>query len=239
MSNLKIIQLLPELNIGGVERGTKDFSKVLVDKGHKSVVISNGGAFEKDIVNDGGKHITLPIHKKKLSSLFLSKQLKSIYEHEKPDIVHVRSRMPAWINFLAFKKMSIKPLLVSTFHGLYSTPFYSQVMAKVDHTIAISNTVKNYIVDTYKISEKMITTIPRGCDANTFNKESAPDNWITKWYEEYPQTSNKIILTLPTRISKWKGVDSFIELVSKLDGEKFHGLIVALHLIQRRDTLRA
>ena len=226
MSNLKVVQLLPELNIGGVERGTKDFSKALVEQGHKSIVISNGGAFEKDIINDGGKHITLPIHKKKLSSLFLSKQLKSIYEHEKPDIVHVRSRMPAWINFLAFKKMSIKPLLVSTFHGLYSTPFYSQVMAKVDHTIAISNTVKNYIVDTYKISEKMITTIPRGCDANTFNKESAPDSWITKWYEEYPQTSNKIILTLPTRISKWKGVDSFIELVSKLDGEKFHGLIV-------------
>ena len=82
MSNLKIIQLLPELNIGGVERGTKDFSKVLVDKGHKSVVISNGGAFEKDIVNDGGKHITLPIHKKKLSSLFLSKQLKSFHVHK-------------------------------------------------------------------------------------------------------------------------------------------------------------
>ena len=137
MSNLKIIQLLPELNIGGVERGTKDFSKVLIDQGHKSIVISNGGIFEKDIINDGGKHIKLPIHKKNLSSLFLSKQLKSIYEDEMPDIVHVRSRMPAWINFLAFKKMPIKPILVSTFHGLYSTPIYSKVMAKVNHTIAI------------------------------------------------------------------------------------------------------
>ena len=226
MSNLKIIQLLPELNIGGVERGTKDFSKALIDKGHKSIVISNGGIFEKDIVNDGGEHIKLPIHKKNPYSLFLSKQLKLIYEREKPDIVHVRSRMPAWINFLAFKKMSSKPLLVSTFHGLYSTPFYSQVMAQVDHTIAISNTVKNYIIDTYNVSESKITTIPRGCDANTFNRESAPDDWIDKWYKEFPQTNNKIILTLPTRISKWKGVDSFIELLAKLDGKKFHGLIV-------------
>ena len=75
MSNLKIIQLLPELNIGGVERGTKDFSKVLIDQGHKSIVISNGGIFEKDIINDGGKHIKLPIHKKNLSSLFLSKKV--------------------------------------------------------------------------------------------------------------------------------------------------------------------
>ena len=108
MSSLKIIQLLPELNIGGVERGTKDFSKVLIDQGHKSIVISNGGIFEKDIINDGGKHIKLPIHKKNPSSLFLSKKLKSIYEDEMPDIVHVRSRMPAWINYLAFKKMKRK-----------------------------------------------------------------------------------------------------------------------------------
>ena len=99
-------------------------------------------------------------------------------------------------------------------------------MAQVDHTIAISNTVKNYIIDTYNVSESKITTIPRGCDSNTFNRESAPDAWIDKWYKEFPQTTNKIILTLPTRISKWKGVDSFIELLAKLDGKKFHGLIV-------------
>ena len=152
MSNLKVIQLLPELNIGGVERGTKDFSKALIEKGHKSIVISNGGIFENDIVENGGKHIKLPVHKKSLFSFFLSKKLKKIYEHEKPDIVHVRSRMPAWINYFAIKKLTYKPILISTFHGLYSTPLYSQIMSKVDHTIAISKTVKNYIISTYKIS---------------------------------------------------------------------------------------
>ena len=64
MNKLKVIQLLPELNVGGVERGTCDFSKALVKNGHKSVVISNGGIYEKDIINHGGKHINLPIHKK-------------------------------------------------------------------------------------------------------------------------------------------------------------------------------
>ena len=64
MSKLKVIQLLPELNFGGVERGTKDMSKALVDNGHESIVISNGGIFEKDVINDGAKHIRLPIHKK-------------------------------------------------------------------------------------------------------------------------------------------------------------------------------
>ena len=132
MNKLKVIQLLPELNVGGVERGTCDFSNALVKNGHKSVVISNGGIYEKDIINHGGKHINLPIHKKSLFSLLLSKKLKNIYEEEKPDVVHIRSRMPAWINYYAFKKLSDKPLLISTFHGLYSTPIYSQVMSKVD-----------------------------------------------------------------------------------------------------------
>lgn len=226
MNNLKIIQLLPELNIGGVERGVKDFSKVLIDRGHESIVISNGGIFEKNIIDNGGKHIKIPVHKKSLFSFSLSKKLKLIYEEEKPDIVHIRSRMPAWINYFAFKKLKNKPLLISTFHGLYSTPIYSQIMSKVDHMIAISETVKRYITNTYNISEDSITTIPRGCDIKQFNKEALSNEWIEDWFNEYPQTKNRIILTLPTRVSKWKGLDGFLELLSKLDNKKFHGLIV-------------
>ena len=78
MSKFKVIQLLPELNIGGVERGTKDFSKVLVERGHDSLVISNGGIFEKDIIEDGGKHINLPIHKKSLFSIRYASDLRDI-----------------------------------------------------------------------------------------------------------------------------------------------------------------
>jgi len=226
MSKLKVIQLLPELNIGGVERGTKDFSSALVQRGYESIVISNGGIFENDIIKDGARHIKIPIHKKSLFSLLLSKKLRSIYEVEKPDIVHVRSRMPAWINFYAFKGLLKKPVLISTFHGLYSTPVYSQVMSKVDHMIAISNTVKEYIIDTYNVSNQKISVIPRGCDMNHFNKDNVDIEWTEKWFREFPQTKNKIILTLPTRISKWKGVDSFIELISRMDGNVFHGLVV-------------
>lgn len=226
MSNLKVIQLLPELNFGGVERGVKDFSKALVDRGHQSIVISNGGLLQEEIENNGAKHINLPIHKKRISSLFLASQLKEIYEKEKPDIVHIRSRMPAWINFFAFKKLKKRPLLISTFHGLYSTPIYSQVMSKVDHTISISNTVKNYIQSTYKMTDDQITIIPRGCDSDQFNKEGIEESWLSKWYEEFPQTQGKKILTLPTRITKWKGVDSFIDLVESLDDDDLHALVV-------------
>jgi glycosyltransferase involved in cell wall biosynthesis len=226
MSKLKVVQLLPELNIGGVERGTKDFSEALVQRGHKSIVISNGGLFEQDIINAGGIHLKLPIHKKNPISFLQAKELARIYKEYEPDIVHVRSRMPAWINYYAFKKLDKKPILVSTFHGLYSTPIYSKVMARVDHTIAISKTVRDYIKNTYSVEDKNITIIPRGCDPLLFNKTKPDINWLNSWYEEFPQTKNKIILTLPTRISKWKGVDSFIDLISDINNDSFHALVV-------------
>ena len=226
MNNLKVIQLLPELNFGGVERGVKDFSKALVERGHQSIVISNGGLLQEEIETNGAKHINLAIHKKRISSLLLAFKLRDIYEKENPDIVHVRSRMPAWINFLAFKKLKKRPLLISTFHGLYSTPIYSQVMSKVDHTISISNTVKDYIQSTYKMTDDQITIIPRGCDSDQFNKEPLEQSWLNSWYKEYPQTKGKKILTLPTRITKWKGVDSFIDLVESLNDDNLHALVV-------------
>ena len=226
MSKLKVVQLLPELNIGGVERGTKDFSEALVQRGHQSIVISNGGLFEQDIINAGGIHLKLPIHKKNPISFLQAKELARIYKEYEPDIVHVRSRMPAWINYYAFKKLDKKPILVSTFHGLYSTPIYSKVMAKVDHTIAISKTVRDYIKNTYSVEDKNITIIPRGCDPLLFNKIKPNINWLNDWYEEFPQTENKIILTLPTRISQWKGVDSFIDLIANINNDAFHALVV-------------
>jgi glycosyltransferase involved in cell wall biosynthesis len=226
MNKLKVVQLLPELNIGGVERGTKDFSEALVQRGHKSIVISNGGLFEQDIINAGGIHLKLPIHKKNPISFLQVKELVRVYKEYEPDIVHIRSRMPAWINYYAFKKLDKKPILISTFHGLYSTPIYSQVMAKVDHTIAISKTVRDYIKNTYSVEDKNITIIPRGCDPLLFNKTKPDINWLNSWYEEFPQTKNKIILTLPTRISKWKGVDSFIDLISDINNDSFHALVV-------------
>jgi glycosyltransferase involved in cell wall biosynthesis len=237
MNKLKVIQILPELNIGGVERGTKDFSRALVDKGHDSIVISNGGIYEQDIRRDGGTHINLPVHKKSLYSIFLSSQLAKIYEEHQPDIVHVRSRMPAWINFFAFKKLKKKPVLVSTFHGLYSTPIYSQVMSKVDHIIAISKVVRDYIVETYNIDNSKITIIPRGCDPKVFNMGSPNTEWLERWYKEFPETKGKIILTLPTRISQWKGVDSFIELIASIKDTNFHALVVGPTSIKKQRYL--
>ena len=151
---MKVIQLLPELKIGGVERGTLDLSQHLSKLGHESAVISNGGSLVSLLDQHGAKHFNLPIAKKNLKALSQIKNLRNIYAEFQPDIVHVRSRFPAWINYFALRKLkSAKPIVVSTFHGLYSKPFYSKSMSYADEIIAISQTVQDYIQANYSVDE--------------------------------------------------------------------------------------
>ena len=222
---MKVLQILPQLNIGGVERGTLDLSKALIQKGHESFVISGGGILVDELILCGAKHYEIPLHIKSLRSLSLAKSLSETISSIDPDIVHVRSRMPAWVNFRAFKMLQKKPILVSTFHGLYSFPIYSKVMSFVDHSIAISKTVENYILENYKLNKNDITVIPRGCDPIEFNKDEINPDDKAKIINEFPQIVGKKVLTIPGRITKWKGVAEFIELLSLLD-DNYHGLIV-------------
>lgn len=224
---MKILQILPELNIGGVERGVCDLSKALVEQGHQSFVISNGGKLESSLVASGGKHISMPVHIKRFKTLKLAKELYEVILDVNPDIIHVRSRMPAWVTYHALKKFkNNKPVHVSTFHGLYSFPIYSKVMANVDHIISISNTVEDYIKTTYKVPDEKITVIPRGCDLSEFNQEPLHQSWKDEWYKEFPQTLNKKIIMLPARITKWKGVDDFINLINLINDESIHAIVV-------------
>jgi len=222
---MKVLQILPQLNIGGVERGTLDLSKALIQNGHDAFVISGGGILVNELEKSGATHYEMPVHIKSLKTLFLAKKLSEKILSINPDIVHVRSRMPAWVNYRAFKKLQNKPVLVSTFHGLYSFPIYSKVMSFVDHTIAISNTVESYIIQNYDLEKKDITIIPRGCDPNTFNNVSIDPKEKDDLLNEFPQIKGKKVLTIPGRITKWKGIAEFIQLMSLLDNS-YHGLVV-------------
>jgi glycosyltransferase involved in cell wall biosynthesis len=169
----------------------------------------------------------MPVHIKRFKTLKLAKELYEVILDVNPDIIHVRSRMPAWVTYHALKKFkNNKPVHVSTFHGLYSFPIYSKVMANVDHIISISNTVEDYIKTTYKVPDEKITVIPRGCDLSEFNQEPLDQSWKDEWYKEFPQTLNKKIIMLPARITKWKGVDDFINLINLINDETIHGIVV-------------
>lgn len=228
MRKLKIVQILPSLNTGGVERGVLDFNKYLVDKGHNSYVISNGGRQVKNLVEDGGEHIHLQVSKKSFLTLMQAKKLANIINQISPDIVHIRSRIPAWV--LQLSKFFIKnprPIIFSTFHGLYSTPFYSRIMASFDNVIAISKTVEKYINENY---ERHLKSPPkliyRGSDKEYFTSKFRPkDSYLESFFTKFPYLKNKKILSFPGRLSSWKGQESFLKLLSELSSD-YAGIIV-------------
>lgn len=227
---LKIVQVLPALNSGGVERGTVELARELVRGGHTSVVISFGGRMVDGLVAEGSEHITFPVHRKSLWSLLQVRAMRRLLESLAADVVHVRSRAPAWIVWLAWRRMNpaTRPRLVSTFHGMYSVNFYSAVMARAEHLIAISNCVKSYITTNYKADESRITLIPRGLDPAAFNHDACTPAWKKALFQQYPQLKNKHIILMPGRLTRWKGQEAFLQMMSRLTQlrQDCHGVVV-------------
>jgi len=228
---LTVVQILPALDSGGVERGTLEVGAHLSANGHCSIVISAGGRMVNQLETEGTEHFTWPIGKKSLLTLKLVRQLRQFLEKEKVDIVHVRSRLPAWIAYLAWIEMNPKtrPAFVTTVHGPYSVSAYSEVMTKGERVIVISEMIREYVTSQYKTKPEKLRLVYRGVDANDFPLGFQPSKaWLKEWYQAYPQTKDKKILVLPARITQWKGQADFIELVAQLKKHNvhFHALIV-------------
>ncbi|WP_444892196.1 glycosyltransferase family 4 protein [Microbulbifer sp. TRSA001] len=229
---MKIMQLLPALNSGGVERGTVDLARFLVAEGHQSVVISSGGAMVEQLKAEGSSHIALPIHKKSLFSLLQVRPLREIISREKPDILHVRSRVPAWLTYLAWRKLDPveRPRLVSTAHGLYSINRYSAIMAQTEQVIAISECVNNYLLENYaEYLQRPPQIVYRGVDTDEFKPNTyPPETWYQQIHQEFPELAGKCWLLLPGRLTRWKGQEDFIDLIHQLIKSRtdIHGVIL-------------
>ena len=229
---MKVVQILPELKAGGVERGTLEVGKYLVSQGHESIVISNGGRLVARLEAEGSRHITLPVQNKRFGSLKQVKILRSLFEEERPDIIHLRSRLPAWLAYLAWRKMEplSRPRLVTTVHGFYSVNAYSRIMTRGEQVICVSNSIKDYVRKNYPdVPENKLTVIHRGVDPAMFPYGFQPTaNWLKKWQQQYPQLEGKYVITLPGRITRWKGQLDFIRVIAGLKKKEIpvHGLIV-------------
>lgn len=227
---LKIVQVLPALNEGGVERGTVEFAREIVKQGHTSIVISSGGRMVERLQQEGSRHITLPVHKKSLTSLLQVRPMRTLLAELQPDIVHVRSRIPAWIVWLAWRRMPPRnrPGLVSTFHGMYSVNRYSAIMGKAERVIAISDSVLRYIMDNYPVDPGKITRIFRGLDRSAFHKDACTPAWRDALFQQYPQLRDKHLILMPGRLSRWKGQEAFIAMMAELIklNPQCHGVVV-------------
>lgn len=227
---MRILQALPALHSGGVERGTVEFSAELIRQGHESFVVSNGGPLAEQIRGQGSTHIHMPIHRKSPASFGQILPMRKLLLDLKPDIVHVRSRMPAWIIYLALRSIAPaeRPGIVSTFHGMYSVNPYSAIMTRADHIIAVSNCVRNYVLEHFRVPEDKLTVIQRGVDLASFHNRSLNTQWREQLYSRFPQLEGKRIVMMPGRISRWKGQLDFLAMMQRLvqDRPDCHGIIV-------------
>ncbi|MCK5082900.1 MAG: glycosyltransferase, partial [Candidatus Omnitrophica bacterium] len=164
---MNILQVIPELNVGGVETGTVDFAKYLVQHGHKAVVVSNGGELVPGLESLGACHYSLPVHKKSLWTMLENvKALRDVIRREKIDIVHARSRVPAWIAYFACRKT--KASFITTCHGHYKNRFFSQVMGWSKFVIVPSKVIGRHMIDNFNVLSRSIRCIPRSVDLERF-----------------------------------------------------------------------
>jgi len=229
---MKVVQVLPNLEGGGVEKGTLEIAQALVQAEHESIVISAGGRMVSQLNQEGSQHIEWDLGKKSLFTFRHIWAVRRWLRQEQPDILHLRSRMPAWIMWLAWRGLpeNVRPHLVTTVHGLYSVSKYSAIMCKGERIIAVSETVQNYIQNNYPATDSSrIERIYRGVDPAEFPYGyQVPTEWSAQWQQDFPQLKNKKTLTLPGRLTRLKGHHDFIDLIIKLKntGQAIHGLIV-------------
>ena len=236
-SNLKVLQVIPRLGYGGAETGCYDIAHYLPENGCKSFIVTSGGELTKFIDKKKVKLIKLPVQSKNpLIILFNSIVLIFIIFFNNIDIIHARSRAPAWSCFFAAKVTGRK--LVTTFHGTYNfnnkiKKFYNSIMVKSNLVIAGSNFIFSHIKNNYSdylnIKNKLLV-IFRGINVDYFDPTTKTDTEENQLKKSWEINENKKIILLPGRLTSWKGQELFLEAVNlvniQLGYEAFYAVIL-------------
>ncbi|MGD2278882.1 MAG: lipopolysaccharide heptosyltransferase II [Candidatus Omnitrophota bacterium] len=165
---MNILQLVPKLNIGGVEKSTIEIARHLALNGHKAVVVSGGGRLERDLAAIGARHYNLPVGRKNPFSMVYSYfKLRQVIKRESIDIVHARSRIPALVGYFAAR--STKRTFITTAHGHYKKHLISRVMGWGKVVIVASEMMARHMKDNFGVSPEKMVIIPRGVDLNRFS----------------------------------------------------------------------
>lgn len=218
MRRLTVIQALPALHGGGVERGTLELAAALVAAGHRSIVVSAGGSLAADLVAGGSEHIQLALGQKSPLVWRQVRPLAALIDRLRPDVVHVRSRLPAWITSFALKRTVHRPATVTTLHGLNSVSRYSAIMTRADAVIAVSNACRDYWLGHYpSLDPSRVRVIYRGVDPAIFRPDCRPDPvWQAQFRTDHSIAPQAPIICLPGRLTRSKGHGDLIACLPRL-----------------------
>lgn len=200
--------------------------------GHRVTVVAADGPLGNRVKTAGADLLNWPIGRKRLGTLRYIRQLRCWLSENQVDIVHVHSRLPAWICYLALRKLPVdkRPVFITSVHGQYSVSSYSAIMARGDLVVAVSNHIRDYTLRNYLPADSpQLHMIYGGTSRDDFPYGYQPsEEWRQNTYAEFPELKNKRILLLPGRLSRYKGHATFIEMLVKLQSsfDDIHGVIL-------------
>jgi glycosyltransferase involved in cell wall biosynthesis len=225
-----VLQVIPSLVSGGAERGTVEMAAALVAAGWTAYVASSGGPMERQLARAGAHHVKLPLASKNPLRIWLNARiLKNIIRRHRIDIVHARSRAPAWSAWLAAR--ATRRHFVTTFHNAYDTDlplkrWYNSVMARGERVIAISQFVGEHAAATYGIGPERLRIIPRGVDLAVFDPQRVRGDRVAALARQWRVPDDVKIVMLPGRLTRWKGGLDFVEAMARLERRDLCCLLV-------------
>lgn len=217
-----MVQLLPALDSGGVERSTLEHAAALVAAGHRSIVVSAGGRLLPILRKAGSEHVELDIGRKTLLSLGKVLALRRLFSRVKPDIVLARSRLPAWLGWLALRGwIGRKPHFLTAVHGLNSAGSYSSILTRGERVLCVSETVRAHVFKHWPGTDpRRISVIGHGIDPDEFPRGLDGDAaWHERLCSEHPALRGSHLLLMPGRGSRSKGHDHALALLASLRGQ--------------------
>lgn len=231
---LTVVQLLPALDTGGVERSTLEIAAALLDAGHRAIVVSAGGRLLPALQAIGAEHIALPIGRKSPLALRHILGLRRLFRDAGADIVHARSRLPAWLAVAALHGLDVPPQFVTTMHGLNSPGRYSKVMLRGERTICVSETVRAFALQNYPGTDPArLVVIPRGVDPHAFPRDAVPDGtWHANFLRAHPQIDGGRLLLMPARGTRLKGHAHALRLLARVRADGVDARLLLAGVVQ-------
>ncbi len=215
MTKPTILQVVPELTTGGAELSALEMARAIQDAGGRAIVVAHSGTMVEALKQTGAQYVSLNVASKNPAIIINnSRRLAQIIRDEKVDLVHARSRAPAWSAWLASKKTNI-PFL-ATYHGAYSEKnavkkWYNRVMVKGEITIANSLYVKQLICERYALDEAQVRTIYRGIDFESYDPAKVSNDDKAALLKQWKIQPDQDILLLAARLSPIKGHQVVVE----------------------------
>lgn len=217
---MRVLQILPRLDSGGVERGCVDVAAAIVAAGGTAIVASQGGAMVREITRAGGVHVTLPLATKNPLKIWRNvAKIRAVIREQRVTIVHARSRAPAWSARAAAAKEGV-PFL-TTFHAWYSPggkwkQRYNAIMAAGETVIAISDFIARHLREDYGVEDSRIVTVPRGIDIGYFAPDAVTTARLVQLAQAWNVPAETSVILVPGRISENKGQGVLIEALAKM-----------------------